>query len=100
MTPTPDRPTVDQITSDQLDQLYRERDHAVRVARSAAFDTAKALTAQLLAEQRAKQAEATLTAVRALADELIAEGATEHGYFGDAGRRLRAVLDQHGQTPA
>lgn len=99
MTQPTDRPGIDDLTSDMLDRLYAERDHAVRIARSAAFDTAKALTAQMLAEQRADNAEATLTAVRKLATNMRDWDGHEPAVDRWATDILDA-LDQHGQTPA
>ncbi|MFB7832042.1 hypothetical protein [Streptomyces sp. NPDC056056] len=92
MTQPTDRPGIDQLTSDQLDQLYARLDKAERAV-------------NLLADshRRAEQAEATLTAVR---DELTAIEQTHDALDceceaeASAGtiRRIRAVLDQHGQT--
>lgn len=104
MTPHASQPGINDLTSDMLDQLYARLEKAELKAeamtaamQSTATDALKhrgchmKLMAQCI---RAEKAEATLTAVRAIAEELIAEGATEHGYFGDAGRRIRVVLDQ------
>lgn len=93
-TPPGPRIALDDLTSDQLDALYDERDRAqrsatyrlgvlgkrrhqicgmeehmeraARVARSAASAAATALTHQLAAEQRADQAEAAIERVRAI----------------------------------
>ncbi|MFB7592377.1 hypothetical protein [Streptomyces sp. NPDC056169] len=96
-----DRPGIDQLTSDQLDQLYAERDHAVRVARSAARDAAKALNDQLAAEERAERAEATLTAIRARHERNPEADycalCSNHGDITWPCATM-AVLDQHGQT--
>ncbi|MFE6815974.1 hypothetical protein [Streptomyces sp. NPDC057677] len=94
MTATPNRPGLDQLTSDMLDQLYDEL-------------TLMTSVIQLLRRQQA-EAEATLTAVR---DELapVAEAPLPVGWDNserdvrDFARKLLADLDgppQHGQTPA
>lgn len=149
MTQPTDRPGIDDLTSDMLDQLYERLDQAEREADEAI--TAAAHLTRLIGKRSEKaernaekqrrradgaetelhtlrcglrangadptqiqnlwaqihlrnrqwreekqRAEATLTAVRAAADDL-ADG-TEAGF--KAALVLRAVLDQHGQTPA
>ena len=90
---------------ERAEKAEAERAHAVRIARSAAFDTAKALTAQLLADQRAEQAEATLTAVRKLHDRwecdanVCAVCVDGYGTPVSYPCPTTLVLDQHGQTP-
>ncbi|MFH8627799.1 hypothetical protein ACH4A8_38930 [Streptomyces vietnamensis] len=126
MTQTPDRPGIDHLTSDKLDQLYAERDRYRTAWQSAAFraeargegimrlcndrdsykgwmeqaETARDAWAAEAASQtqRAERGEAALNAVRALATRM-------HDWDGDrpaVGKwvtELRAVLNQHGQTP-
>ncbi|MFJ8301572.1 hypothetical protein ACIQ9R_37485 [Streptomyces sp. NPDC094447] len=87
MTATPDRPGIDQLTSDQLDRLYARLD-------------------------KAERAEATLTAVRKLhrpANDWSWKtfGCDHGGAHTQLCSRCKtcypcatvAVLDQHGQTP-
>ncbi|MER6098385.1 hypothetical protein ABT154_21505 [Streptomyces sp. NPDC001728] len=102
MTQTPDRPGIDHLTSDGLDQLYGERDLTRHLLAKVRETSAELINREQL---RAERAEATLTAVRA---EL---GAIEQGHKhldceceAEASAaviaRILTVLDQHGQTPA
>jgi hypothetical protein len=97
-----DRPGIDDLTSDMLDQLYDDRDRY-----EAERDSIQRIHAAL-AEQarkhhaRAEQAEATLDAVR---DELAAIDRDVRGKsvvalagIRHTSSRIRAVLDQHDQT--
>ncbi|MFB7605242.1 hypothetical protein [Streptomyces gardneri] len=95
MTQPTDRPGIDHLTSDQLDALYREIDTLRAVCQSNKQAYVGAVKSAWAAEERAKQAEATLTAVRELATQWAILRA-----HGSAATELRAVLDQHGQTPA
>lgn len=63
MTATPDRPGIDQLTSDQLDQLYAERDALRAQLASRTVLLEGNLTWQT---QRAERAEAAIARVRAL----------------------------------
>ncbi|MHA4774739.1 hypothetical protein L1085_009575 [Streptomyces sp. MSC1_001] len=102
MTQPTDRPGIDDLTSDMLDQLYDDRDRY-----EAERDSIQRIHAAL-AEQarkhhaRAEQAEATLDAVR---DELAAIDRDVRGKsvvalagIRHTSSRIRAVLDQHDQT--
>ncbi|MFD3568481.1 hypothetical protein [Streptomyces sp. NPDC058667] len=101
-----DRPGIDQLTSDQLDQLYAERDAAqadrdgwrerantYRDAWQSAKDRARKQ------HVRAEKAEATLTAAKDVEQEWR-ETFLSHGNVpaAHALAMVRAVLDQHGQT--
>jgi len=61
--PAQTRHTVDTITSDDLDQLYREIDTLRAVCRSNKQAYAGAVTDAMAADERAKEAEAALDAV-------------------------------------
>ena len=99
MTQPTDRPGIEDLTSDRLDQLYDELWH-LRLAQAGA-DLALQAACRMTDEQRARadRHEATLTAVRALTQRM-------HDWDGErpaVGRwvtELRAVLDEHGQTTA
>ena len=83
------RHTVDTITSDALDQLYREIDTLTAVCRSNKQAYIGAVKDAMAATQRAERDEAAIERVRALAHELI----TNYGQSTEAGRDILAALD-------
>lgn len=92
----PARKLLDQMSDAELTALYERAEKAERVARSAARDTAKALTDYLAAEQRAEQAEAAAVRVHALAAEWARVGLDPNACIGmsDAADAIRAALTQ------
>ncbi|MFJ6579291.1 hypothetical protein ACIQMY_25430 [Streptomyces sp. NPDC091368] len=116
MRQTPDRPGIEEMTSDQLDALYTRLDD-YRDSRQRWMDAAFAdrkvsneLAARLAeAEQRAEKAEAAVERVRAELDrisELPTVSTCDPCNSFSTGVRwtLRMIrenaLDQHGQTPS
>ncbi|MBX9425469.1 hypothetical protein [Streptomyces lateritius] len=97
MTQPTDRPGIDQLTSDMLDQLYDELWH-LRLAQAGA-DLALQAACRMTEEQRARaeKAQAAITAVR---DECMArlENRHSHQFRRDQCEAILAVLDQHDQT--
>ncbi|MFD3333557.1 hypothetical protein ACFWV1_13055 [Streptomyces sp. NPDC058700] len=120
---TTDRPGIDDLTSDMLDQLYGDLDWA-REQTLAAQQEATASATRLERTEaerdmlgretdrlrkdwvemrtRAEKAEATLTAVRELVTRANQAHAADDSDYGtgkyNLASRLLAVLDQHGQT--
>lgn len=104
MTQPTDRPGIDQLTSDMLDQLYADLDWAREQTLAAQQEATAAAT-------RAERAEATLTAVRALHAPVQYSKQTICGHCSGYGGGscdnspephpcpTVAVLDQRGQTP-
>ena len=93
----PDRPGLDQLTSDQLDRLYAELDELLLIVRmkDGMHRSAEGDVATLHA--RAERAEATLTAVRKLAQQW--QSGMRPGESHPAARAVLDLLDQHGRTP-
>lgn len=101
MTQPTDRPGINDLTSDQLDALYGERDLSRHLLAKVRETSAQLINREQL---RADQAEATLAAVRAelTAIDRDVRGKSPVALAGirHTSSRIRAVLDQHGQTPA
>lgn len=111
MTQPTNRPGIDDLTSDQLDQLYVERDwwHQAYLASRDYEDRRTAERDQFQRERneqhaRADKAEAALTAIRKLHERWDADPANCAHCVDGYGTPIRypcptlAVLDQHGQT--
>ncbi|WP_328941566.1 hypothetical protein OG259_07785 [Streptomyces sp. NBC_00250] len=99
MTQPTDRPGIDHITSDGLDQLYARLDQAEldaeqqeRNYRALMNERTSYREGWKYEQQRRAKAEATLTAIR---DALM-----NQSYLTSLDETIRAVLDQHGQTTA
>ncbi|MFE3762300.1 hypothetical protein ACFXPI_11105 [Streptomyces sp. NPDC059104] len=96
--PASGRHTADTITDDELDQLYAAlrdaRGEADRYFHNGLKSTGQADMRAYDAEQRAKQAEAALARVRAVAEELIKHGCPWSGDTPGAGRAVLAALNQ------
>jgi uncharacterized coiled-coil DUF342 family protein len=97
--PAQTRHTADSITSDALDALYREIDTLRAVCDSNKRAYVGAVKHAWEVEERAKQAEAALNAVRAELDALNSQTAGLNPYAmagrRDAVARVRAALDAH-----
>lgn len=99
MTQPTDRPGIDHLTSDMLDQLYADLDWAREQTLAAQQEATEVVT-------RAERAEATLNAVRKLHDRWECDAnvcaVCVDGYGNPVSYPCPtiAVLDQHGQTPS
>ncbi|MFF5784210.1 hypothetical protein ACFY8P_04475 [Streptomyces sp. NPDC012693] len=102
MTQPTDRPGIDHLTSDRLDQLYDELWH-LRLDKAGA-DLALQAACRMTEEQRARadRHEATLERVTSLVRHYEQWGLTgwqpSSVYPSQVAREFRAVLDQHDQT--
>lgn len=109
MRQTPDRPALDEMTSDQLDQLYEQLEQAEldaeqqeRNYRALMNERTSYRKGWKYEQKRRAVAEATLNAIRALherdpeADYCVV--CSNHGDITWPCATV-AVLDQHGQTP-
>lgn len=95
MTQPTDRPGIDQLTSDMLDQLYADLDWAREQTLAAQQETTEAAT-------RAERAEATLTAVREVAAYWDRVGQDPNACIDMDAAAIairHALAQQHGQTP-
>ncbi|MFE7510141.1 hypothetical protein ACFU8I_02770 [Streptomyces sp. NPDC057540] len=87
---------LDEMTSDQLDALYTRLANAERELERLTDMAIRYSDRAIENGARAERAEATLADVRALAERWQHTGDRKNGPLTE----LRAVLDQHGQTPA
>jgi hypothetical protein len=96
MTQPTDRPGINDLTSDQLDRLYARLSNAERELARLTDMAIRYSDRAIENGERAEKAEATLTAVR----DVLAHWDGSDVAYGHFATRTRAVLDQHGQTPA